>query len=165
MAPTEILARQHFELAKKIFINTKINIEFLTGKSEYKLKKKILGELKDGSINLIIGTHALFQKKIFFKNLGLIIVDEQHKFGVKQRMNLSDKGGDNCDVLLMSATPIPRTMMMTLYGDMDISKITEKPVNRKKIITLTKPEDKIKELWLAFSKRLPLIIKFFGFVP
>ena len=154
MAPTEILARQHFELAKKIFINTKINIEFLTGKSEYKLKKKILGELKDGSINLIIGTHALFQKKIFFKNLGLIIVDEQHKFGVKQRMNLAKKGGDNCDVLLMSATPIPRTMMMTLYGDMDISKITEKPVNRKKIITLTKPEDKIKELWPYIKKEV-----------
>jgi len=154
MAPTEILARQHFELAKKIFKDTSVNIEFLTGKTEYKIKKKILTKLKDGRINLIIGTHALFQKKIFFKNLGLIVVDEQHKFGVKQRMNLAKKGGSDCDVLLMSATPIPRTMMMTLYGDMDISKITEKPINRKKITTLTKPEDKIKELWPYIKKEI-----------
>ena len=78
----------------------------------------------------------MFQKKLNFKKLGFVIIDEQHKFGVKQRMRFSKKGGDNCDVLLMSATPIPRTMMMSLYGDMDISKITEKPSKRKKIITL-----------------------------
>ena len=82
---------------------------------------------------MIIGTHALFQKKVDYKNLGLIIIDEQHKFGVRQRSDLAKKGGDECDVLLMSATPIPRTMMMSLYGDMDISKISEKPAKRKKI--------------------------------
>ena len=83
---------------------------------------------------MLFGTHALFQKKIKFKKLGLIIIDEQHKFGVKQRSDFAKKGGNFCDVLLMSATPIPRTMMMALYGDMDISIIDEKPSNRKKLL-------------------------------
>ena len=147
MAPTEILANQHFILAKKIFDNFKIKVEFLTSKTEKTKKMKILKDLKDGKIDFLIGTHALFQKKINFKNLGFIIIDEQHKFGVKQRSELAKKGGKNCDVLLMSATPIPRTLMMSIYGDMDISKINEKPLVRKKIITLSKPEKKINELW------------------
>ena len=92
-------------------------------------------------------------------------MDEQHKFGVKQRMSLAKKGGDNCDVLLMSATPIPRSMMMTLFGDMDISKITEKPINRKKIITLTKPEKKIKELWPYIKKEIKLNNQIFWVCP
>ena len=147
MAPTEILALQHFQLAKNIFKDTKIIVEFLSGKTETKERKRILKDLEEGKINLIIGTHALFQKKIRFKNLGYTVIDEQHKFGVKQRSNLAQKGGKDCDVLLMSATPIPRTMMMSLYGDMDVSKIKEKPSIRKKIITLSKPEKKINELW------------------
>ena len=147
MAPTEILARQHYNLTMKIFKELNLKIDFLTGKSDYKDKKKILNNLSNGQTKLLIGTHALFQKKINFKKLGLVVIDEQHKFGVKQRSELAKKGGDNCDLLLMSATPIPRTMMMSLYGDMDISKITEKPANRKKIITLSKPEKKINELW------------------
>ena len=110
--------------------------------------------MEEGQIDLIIGTHSLFQKRIKFKKLGLVVIDEQHKFGVKQRSELAKKGGDNCDVLLMSATPIPRTMMMSLYGDMDISKITEKPSSRKKIITLSKPEKKISELWPFIKKQL-----------
>jgi len=154
MAPTEILAKQHYELAKKIFKNTNVNISFMTGKTEYKEKKKILNNLKNKNIDFIIGTHSLFQKKIIFKKLGFIIVDEQHKFGVKQRMDLAKKGGDDCDVLLMSATPIPRTMMLSIYGDMDVSKINEKPINRKDIITLSKPESKIKELWPYIKKEL-----------
>ncbi len=154
MAPTEILANQHFSLAKKIFANTKIKIDLLTSKTEIKKRKKIIEDLKNGNLNIIIGTHSLFQKKIFFKKLGLAIIDEQHKFGVKQRSELAKKGGDNCDVLLMSATPIPRTMMMSLYGDMDISKITEKPAKRKKIITLSKPEKKVKELWPLIKNQL-----------
>ena len=147
MAPTEILAKQHYNLTMKIFKELNLKIDFLTGKSDYKDKKKILNNLSNGQTKLLIGTHALFQKKINFKKLGLVVIDEQHKFGVKQRSELAKKGGDNCDLLLMSATPIPRTMMMSLYGDMDISKITEKPANRKKIITLSKPEKKINELW------------------
>ena len=154
MAPTEILAKQHFELTKKIFKNIKINIALITGKTEQKEKKQILQNLKNNKINFIIGTHSLFQKKIEFHKLGFIIIDEQHKFGVKQRMNLAKKGGDECDVLLMSATPIPRTMMLTFYGDMDISKITEKPARRKNIITLSKPEKKINELWPFIQKQI-----------
>ena len=154
MAPTEILARQHFNLAKKVFLNTKIKIEFLTGKTEIKIKKKIINDLENGNLDIVIGTHSLFQKKIKFKNLGLAIIDEQHKFGVKQRTELATKGGSNCDVLLMSATPIPRTMMMSLYGDMDISKILEKPSKRKKIITLSKPEKKVDQLWTFIEKQI-----------
>ncbi len=147
MSPTEILAKQHFELTKKIFKGINLEIDFLTGKTNLKERKKILKNLSDGKTNLLIGTHALFQKKTNFYKLGLVVIDEQHKFGVKQRSDLAIKGGDNCDVLLMSATPIPRTMMMSLYGDMDISKITEKPAHRKEIVTLSKPEKKINELW------------------
>jgi len=154
MAPTEILANQHYELTKKIFKNTNFRIDFLTGKTEIKNRKKILKNLDSGETNLIIGTHSLFQKKIKFKKLGLVVIDEQHKFGVKQRSELAKKGGDNCDVLLMSATPIPRTMMMSLYGDMDISRITEKPAKRKKIITLSKPEKKVGELWPFIKKQI-----------
>tara|TARA_B100001057_G_scaffold467655_1_gene526006 strand:- start:432 stop:2477 length:2046 start_codon:yes stop_codon:yes gene_type:complete len=154
MCPTEILAKQHYTLIKKIFKNENFEIEFLTGKTEYKKKKIILTNLASGKIKLLIGTHALFQKKIDFKKLGLVVIDEQHKFGVNQRSSLAKKGGSECDVLLMSATPIPRTMMMSLYGDMDISKIIEKPAKRKKIITLSKPEKKIDELWPFIQKQI-----------
>ncbi len=154
MTPTEILAKQHFNLSKKIFKNNKIKIEFLTGKTQPTVRKKILSDLQNGKIDFLVGTHALFQKKINFKKLGFVVIDEQHKFGVKQRSELAKKGGNDCDVLLMSATPIPRTMMMSLYGDMDISKIDEKPLNRKKIITLSKPEKKIKELWPFIKKQI-----------
>ena len=153
MSPTEILSYQHYQLAKKIF-KDKIKIEFISGKTENKKRNLILQNLEQGKIDLIIGTHALFQKGINFKNLGYAIIDEQHKFGVKQRSDLAEKGGKNCDVLLMSATPIPRTMMMSLYGDMDISKITEKPASRKKVITLSKPEKKINELWYYIQKEI-----------
>ena len=154
MGPTEILSLQHYELAKKIFKNSSIKVEFLSGKTDPIKKKEILSGIKNGEINLLIGTHALFQKKINFKKLGFVVIDEQHKFGVKQRSELAQKGGSNCDVLLMSATPIPRTMMMSNYGDMDISKITEKPAHRKKIITLSKPEKKIQELWPFIKKQV-----------
>ncbi len=154
MAPTEILAKQHFDLACKLFLNTNFRIDFLTGKTEISKRKKVIENLENGKIDFIIGTHSLFQKKINFSNLGLSIIDEQHKFGVKQRSNLAKKGGDNCDVLLLSATPIPRTMMMSIYGDMDVSKITEKPNKRKKIVTLSKPETKTNELWPLIRKKL-----------
>jgi len=152
MSPTEILAKQHFTLIKKIFKNENFDIEFLTGKTEYKLRKIILTNLTSGKIKLLIGTHALFQRKINFQKLGLVVIDEQHKFGVKQRKALSDKGGVNCDILLMSATPIPRTLTMTIYGDMDLSIIKEKPMNRKEVLTFSKPDEKIDEV-LNFVKK------------
>ena len=153
MAPTEILARQHYTLSKEIFDND-IKIEILSSKSEYKDKKTIVNKLAQNEINLIFGTHAIFQKKILFKKLGLIIIDEQHKFGVNQRKKLSDKGGDNCDVLLMSATPIPRTLTMTIYGDMDISIIKEKPKLRKEVKTYSKLENKMDEVLKFISNEI-----------
>tara|TARA_B100001121_G_C18688433_1_gene621838 strand:+ start:331 stop:2382 length:2052 start_codon:yes stop_codon:yes gene_type:complete len=155
MAPTEILARQHFLLARKIF-KSSLNIKLLSGKSEAKDRKIIIKDLLNNKINLIFGTHAIFQTKIKFKNLGLIIIDEQHKFGVNQRKKLSDKGGDNCDVLLMSATPIPRTLTMTIYGDMDLSIIKEKPKFRKEIKTYTKLESKTEEIIKFIKKEIKL---------
>jgi len=154
MAPTEILAKQHFNLAKKIFSSTNINIQFLAGKTKTSEKDKIKKNLLNDHINFLIGTHALFQKNIMFKNLGLVIIDEQHKFGVKQRIQLSKKGGKDCDILLMSATPIPRTLVMTVYGDMDVSRIFEKPKNKKPIITLSKPEEKISEILIFVKKQI-----------
>ena len=154
MAPTEILAKQHFVLAKKIFKSTNITIDFLSGKSDINKKKITYENLANGKIDFLIGTHALFQKNINFKKLGLIVIDEQHKFGVKQRIELSNKGGKNCDILLMSATPIPRTLILSIYGDMDISRLIEKPTQRKDIITLSKPEEKINEILLFIKKKI-----------
>ncbi len=164
MAPTEILARQHFNLAKKLFPKN-INISLISGKSEYKEKKEILQRLENNKIDIIFGTHAIFQKKVIFKNLGLIIIDEQHKFGVNQRKKLSDKGGSNCDVLLMTATPIPRTLTMTIYGDMDISIIREKPKNRKPIKTYSKLEVKIEDVLKFIKKEINLGNQIFWVCP
>ena len=156
MAPTAILAEQHYRLLNKLITNSglDIKIKLLTGKTDVKNRKKILDELQNRQIDFLIGTHALFQKTILFNKLGLIIVDEQHKFGVQQRIKFAKKGGINCDVLLMSATPIPRTMMMSIYGDMDTSKLEEKPMHRQKILTLSKPENKIDELWPFLTKKI-----------
>ena len=155
MAPTEILAKQHFELAKKLFSSTSIELALLTGKTSYLEKKQILNGIKNGNVKFIFGTHSLFQKKIKFYNLGFVIIDEQHKFGVKQRISLAKKGGKNCDVLTMSATPIPRTLMLSSFGDMDISILNEKPKYRKEIITLIKPEmDDIKNNGLTYFNLL-----------
>ncbi|MDC1091778.1 ATP-dependent DNA helicase RecG [Candidatus Pelagibacter sp.] len=164
MAPTEILARQHFNFAKKLF-QKKINIELISGKSEHKSKKEILDKLTNNKIDIIFGTHAIFQKKVNFKNLGLIIIDEQHKFGVNQRKRLSDKGGDNCDVLLMTATPIPRTLTMTVYGDMDLSIIREKPKSRKPIKTYSKLENKIDDVIKFIKKEINLGNQIFWVCP
>ena len=153
MAPTEILAKQHYNLFLQVF-GKNFNTELLTGKTEFKKKKEILSNLSNKKTDIIFGTHALFQKKINFKRLGLIVIDEQHKFGVNQRKKLSEKGGSNCDVLVMSATPIPRTMMMTLYGDMDISLIKSKPKNRKEIKSYTKNVSKIDEVIMFVKKEI-----------
>jgi len=154
MAPTEILATQHYNLSKKIFEDTNINIKLLTGKTEPKIKRNIYEDLQNGKINLLIGTHALFQKKITFRKLGFVIIDEQHKFGVRQRIELSNKGGKDCDILLMSATPIPRTLILSIYGDMDVSRLIEKPFKNKGTITFSKPENKIDEILLFIEKKI-----------
>ena len=164
MAPTEILARQHYNLAKKI-LPKNVNVALISGKSNYKQKKEILNRLSNHNIDIIFGTHAIFQKKVIFKKLGLIIIDEQHKFGVNQRKKLSDKGGKDCDVLLMTATPIPRTLTMTIYGDMDISIIREKPAARKPIQTYSKLESKINDVILFIKKQIKLNNQVFWVCP
>ena len=164
MAPTEILARQHYNLAKTIFPKN-IKIKLISGKTDYKNKKYILNDLKNHNIDIIFGTHAIFQKKVSFKKLGLIIIDEQHKFGVNQRKKLSDKGGDNCDVLLMTATPIPRTLTMTVYGDMDLSIIHEKPKNRKPVKTYSKLDIKVDEVIKFIKKEINLGNQIFWVCP
>ena len=164
MAPTEILARQHFVLAKKIFPKN-ISIELLSGKSTYKDKRNILNKLLKKQIDIIFGTHALFQKKIEFKKLGLIIIDEQHKFGVNQRKKLSDKAGNDCDVLLMTATPIPRTLTMTIYGDMDLSIIQQKPSIRKPVKTYSKLDSNINDVIRFVKKEIKLGNQIFWVCP
>ena len=156
MVPTSILAEQHSKLFQKLLQESKLNIKFdlLTSKIDKIKRKQLLDDLQNNEINFLIGTHALFQKTINFKKLGLVIIDEQHKFGVRQRINFAKKGERNCDLLLMSATPIPRTMMMSIYGDMDTSKLTEKPLERKKILTLSKPENKIDDLWPFIKNKI-----------
>ena len=142
MVPTEILASQHYNEAKKIFKNQKINIALLTSSTKQKEKTKILNDLKEEKIDLIIGTQSLIQENIEFKNLGLVITDEQHRFGVNQRKEFKNKG-ISPDVLSMSATPIPRTYALTVYGDMEVSSIKTKPIGRKEVITYSKKEKDI----------------------
>lgn len=134
MAPTEILATQHYESLLKILAPAGINIRLLTGSTPAKEKKEIKKALFDGEIDLIIGTHALIQNDVAFKNLALVITDEQHRFGVKQRAQLAEKGED-VHTLVMSATPIPRTLGLILYGDLDISILDELPPGRQEIRT------------------------------
>ncbi|RHS95699.1 ATP-dependent DNA helicase RecG [Erysipelatoclostridium sp. AM42-17] len=134
MAPTEILALQHYQSLTHLFKNTDVKIGLLTGHLSQKEKNELYLQIAQGDIDLIVGTHALFQEKVQYQNLGLVITDEQHRFGVEQRKALKDKG-QKVDFLVMSATPIPRTLAMSLYGDMDVSTIQSMPRGRKKVIT------------------------------
>jgi len=145
MAPTEILATQHYLNLKQFLKGTKVNVVLLTGSTSKKEKNEIYKGLKEGTINMVIGTHALIQDEVEYNNLGLVITDEQHRFGVHQRANLQNKGVKP-DVLYMSATPIPRTYALTIFGDMDVSTIKEKPVGRQKIDTVVKKTSEITEV-------------------
>ena len=145
MAPTEILATQHYNNLKEFLKGTDINVELLTGSTSKKEKQLIYKELKNGNINMVVGTHALIQEEVEYNNLGLVITDEQHRFGVNQRANLQNKGL-RPDILYMSATPIPRTYALTIYGDMDMSIIKERPKGRQPITTYVKNNDEIKDV-------------------
>ena len=154
MAPTEILASQHLINIENIFKNYDINVRLLTGKLKISEKKEIYKELKEGKIDIVIGTHALFQDEIEYKNLGLVITDEQHRFGVNQRSSLKNKG-ISPDILYMSATPIPRTYALTIYGDMDVSSIKTMPGGRKPVITsLYKSSDMKDVLFKMYNELL-----------
>ena len=153
MVPTEILAMQHYENALKIFGETKMNIEIITSSTPKKKKEDIYSKLENGEIDFIIGTQALIQEKIVFSKLGLVITDEQHRFGVNQRDNFKNKGVFP-DVLSMSATPIPRTYALTIYGDMDVSSIKTKPEGRKEVITYFKKDKDIVEVLTLMKEEL-----------
>ena len=132
MAPTDTLARQHFNNAINAFKDTKLNIKLLLGSTPISEKKQIYRDLEDGTIDIVIGTHALFAKSAVYSSLGLAIIDEQHRFGVNQRLTLADKG-EHTDLLMMSATPIPRSLALSIYGDLDVSTLTEFP-NKKRLV-------------------------------
>lgn len=155
MAPTEILATQHYNEVKKLFKDTKMHIELLTSSTTKKEKERIYNELSNGTVDLIIGTQSLIQKDVTYHNLGLIITDEQHRFGVNQRTAFKNKG-QKPDVLSMSATPIPRTYALTIYGDLDLSQIKTKPNIRKEIKTKVVYEQNIKEVLMAMYEELKL---------
>lgn len=153
MAPTEILAFQHYQNIQKIFQSYDIRIALLTGKLKAKEKKEIYKQIQTGQVDFIIGTHALFTDDVIYDNLGLVITDEQHRFGVSQRSSLKNKG-ITPDILYMSATPIPRTYALTLYGDMDVSNIKTLPNGKKNIITTLKTEKEIKDVLNSMYEQL-----------
>ena len=155
MAPTEILARQHLKSFKKEFDPLQITCALLTGGMARKERDKIIDSLNNGKIDLVIGTHALIQKDVKFKKLGLVIIDEQHRFGVNQRRKLVEKG-NNPHFLAMTATPIPRTLAITLYGDMDLCIIDEMPKNRKPVITKVIDENRLKRVYNFMAKEVAL---------
>ncbi len=145
MAPTEVLARQHYKNACDLFKDTNFKVGLLTGKMTLKEKRKVYEKIEKNEIDMLIGTHALISDKVVWNNLGLVITDEQHRFGVNQRQTLKNKGL-NVEVLMMSATPIPRTYALTIYGDTDTSSIKTKPSGRIPVITKVKKEDEIKDV-------------------
>lgn len=151
LVPTEMLARQHYN--NIINYLKDVRIEIFTANEKGKLRKNILNGVKDNTVKIIVGTHALFNSKLEFHNLGLVIVDEQHRFGVNQRLSLINKG-NNPHILSMTATPIPRTIIMSIHGDIDVSSINNKPIGRKNIITTSLSTDKINELISAIRRIL-----------
>ena len=153
MAPTEILARQHLKTIAPLATLVGLNVAILTGREKGRERAGMLERLAAGEINLLIGTHAIFQEGVDFRDLALAIVDEQHRFGVHQRLALSQKG-EAVDVLVMTATPIPRTLVLTYFGDMDMSELREKPAGRQPIDTRTVPIDRLDEMIDAVGRAL-----------
>jgi ATP-dependent DNA helicase RecG len=153
MAPTEILARQHFQTIQPFAEALGLRIEILTGRDKGKAREALLADLATGAIHVLVGTHALFQQDVAFQDLAFAVVDEQHRFGVHQRMAFSDKGA-GLDMLVMTATPIPRTLAMTAYGDLDVSRLHEKPPGRQPITTRAIPAARLEEVVSAVGRSL-----------
>ena len=154
MVPTEILARQHHATLSRLCTAAGISIALLTGREKGKAREEILARLASGETQLLIGTHALFQADVHFRDLGLVVIDEQHRFGVHQRLALQAKAGGATDLLVMTATPIPRTLALTVYGDMDVSKLTEKPAGRLPIDTRVIPMSRMEEVVEGLSRAM-----------
>ncbi|TXN58298.1 ATP-dependent DNA helicase RecG, partial [Methylobacterium sp. WL18] len=151
MAPTEILARQHFERLQPLAGGLRLRL--MTGRDRASERKSTLAALAAGEIDILVGTHALFQEAVTFRDLGLAVVDEQHRFGVHQRLALGAKG-EAVDFLVMTATPIPRTLALTFFGDMDVSVLDEKPAGRQPIRTLTLPTERIDEVVAGLARAI-----------
>ncbi len=154
LAPTEILARQHYVSLSKLVGNSDVNVGVLTGRDKGKSREKILDDLASGKIDILVGTHAIFQKDVNYHDLSMAVIDEQHRFGVEQRISLSAKGksGVGMDILAMTATPIPRTLTLTVYGDMDVSRLDEKPPGRTPIDTRVMALNRIDEIISATQR-------------
>jgi len=153
MAPTEVLARQHHATLQRLAKPAGIEVALLTGRERGRARDALVAGLASGLLPIVVGTHALLTADVAFRDLALAVIDEQHRFGVEQRLALSEKG-DNCDTLLMSATPIPRTLMMTAYGDLDTSRLVEKPPTRQKINTRAMPLDRLDEVIEAVARAI-----------
>lgn len=153
MAPTEILARQHAETLLPMVSPCGVRVALLTGRDKGKARESLLRELRDGNIDILIGTHALFQEDVTFRDLGLAVIDEQHRFGVQQRLMLTEKG-KAADVLVMTATPIPRTLTLTMYGDMDVSRLEGKPPGRKPVDTRVIGRNRLQEVIAGLGRIL-----------
>ena len=153
MAPTEILARQHHQVLQRLAAPAGVEIGLLTGREKGRARESMLASLASGLTPIVVGTHALVQPDVVFRDLALAVIDEQHRFGVEQRLALTAKGHD-ADTLLMSATPIPRTLMMTAYGDLDVSRLVEKPPGRRPVDTRTVPLDRFDEVSGAVARAL-----------
>lgn len=150
MAPTEILARQHFDSALQL-LPQYLKTELLTGSTKKKDRHEILNRIKTGETDILIGTHTLIQEEVSFNNLRLIVIDEQHRFGVEQRARLKEKS-KSTDLLVMTATPIPRSLSLTVYGDLDVSRITEKPAGRAQVETISFPESRLSAVYRSLQK-------------
>src|SRR5436305_1011488 len=153
MAPTEILARQHIKTIAPLAERAGLRVAILTGREKGKERRELLTKLEAGEIDLLVGTHALIQDDVIFKSLALAVVDEQHRFGVRERLALTSKG-EAVDVLVLSATPIPRTLVLTYFGDMDVSELREKPAGRQPIDTRTVPNSRLNEVMDAVGRAL-----------
>jgi ATP-dependent DNA helicase RecG len=164
MAPTEILARQHFATIEPLAKAAGLRVAILTGRDKGAARKEVLAGLADGSIPIVVGTHALFQKDVAFDDLMLAVIDEQHRFGVHQRLTLAAKGR-GVDTLVMTATPIPRTLLLTTFGDMESSRLTEKPAGRKPVDTRTLPVARVEEVIAAIRRALAAGAKVFWVCP
>jgi ATP-dependent DNA helicase RecG len=154
MVPTEILARQHHATLSKLCDAAGISIALLTGREKGKTREDILSRISSGETQIVVGTHALFQDDVSFMDLGLAVIDEQHRFGVHQRLALQAKAGGATDLLVMTATPIPRTLALTVYGDMDVSKLTEKPAGRLPVDTRVIPMSRMEEVIEGLSRSM-----------
>jgi ATP-dependent DNA helicase RecG len=164
MAPTEILARQHHATIEPLARAAGVPLALLTGRERGKAREEVLAGLADGSLPLVVGTHSLVQEAVAFQDLGLAVIDEQHRFGVEQRLELARKG-KGAHTLVMTATPIPRTLMLTAYGDLDVSRLTEKPAGRKPVDTRVLPADRLEEVVSAVRRAVAKGAKVFWVCP